>query len=56
MLGLYVENNVANLIVRLVTGKIQDADNNSYHRVVSGYLTLSTIFLVPPLAYLALHC
>lgn len=28
-----------------MTGKIQDADNNSYHRVVSGYLALSTIFL-----------
>ena len=29
-----------------MTGKIQDADNNSYHRVVSAYPTLSTIFLV----------
>lgn len=40
------KNNRANIIVRLVTGQIQDAGNNSYHRVVHGYLRLSTIFLV----------
>jgi hypothetical protein len=34
------------IIIRIVTGALQDADNNSYHRVVQVYLVLAAGALV----------
>ncbi|KAF9886548.1 hypothetical protein FE257_011320 [Aspergillus nanangensis] len=45
-----IMNSTANLIVRVITGVIQDADDNSYDRVMKGYLTLSAGFFAVSLA------
>ncbi|RFN44728.1 major facilitator superfamily transporter [Fusarium flagelliforme] len=36
-------NNAMNIIVRIITGKIQDADNNSYDRVTIVYVILAGV-------------
>lgn len=43
-----------NIIVRVVTGVIQDADNNSYDRVTIVYVTLSAASLVVSIILLIL--
>jgi len=43
-----------NIIVNLVTGRIQDADNDSYDRVVIVYVVLAATSVVVSLALIAL--
>jgi len=43
-----------NIIVNLVTGRIQDADNDSYDRVVIVYVVLAGMSVVVSLALIAL--
>ncbi|KAL4739818.1 major facilitator superfamily domain-containing protein [Aspergillus similis] len=45
-------NNAMNIIVRIITGALQDADNDSYHRVVRVYLFLAAASVVVGLAIL----
>ncbi|KAG4282030.1 hypothetical protein FPRO06_10933 [Fusarium proliferatum] len=39
-------NNAMNIIVRIITGKIQDADNNSYDKVTIVYVVLAGLSVV----------
>ncbi|KAF5702010.1 major facilitator superfamily domain-containing protein [Fusarium globosum] len=39
-------NNAMNIIVRIITGKIQDADNNSYDKVTIVYVILAGLSVV----------
>ncbi|KAL4775749.1 putative MFS transporter [Aspergillus nidulans var. acristatus] len=45
-------NNAMNIIVRIITGALQDADNDSYDRVVRVYLFLAAASVVVGLAIL----
>ncbi|KAL4751560.1 hypothetical protein BDW72DRAFT_173243 [Aspergillus terricola var. indicus] len=45
-------NNAMNIIVRIITGTLQDADNDSYDRVVRVYLFLAAASVVVGLAIL----
>ncbi|THW12459.1 major facilitator superfamily transporter [Aureobasidium pullulans] len=47
-------NNAMSCIIRILTGVIQDADNNSYHRVVRVYAFFGCASLVVSLAILTL--
>jgi hypothetical protein len=46
-------NNAMNIIVRIVTGVIQDRDHNSYDKVVIVYMALATASLAVALALVA---
>lgn len=35
-----------NIIVRIIIGKVQDADNNSYHKVTIVYVVLTGLSVV----------
>ncbi|KKK14386.1 hypothetical protein P175DRAFT_0456383 [Aspergillus ochraceoroseus IBT 24754] len=45
-------NNAMNIIIRIVTGALQDADHNSYRRVVQVYLFLAAVAVAVGLAIL----
>ncbi|GIJ92680.1 hypothetical protein Asppvi_001958 [Aspergillus pseudoviridinutans] len=45
-------NNAMNIIIRIITGALQDADNDSYRRVVRVYLFLAAASVVVGLAIL----
>ncbi|CAJ2503874.1 Uu.00g112680.m01.CDS01 [Anthostomella pinea] len=50
----FVADNAADIILRIVTGVIQDADNNSYDRVIIVYVVLSAAATVVSIGLLAL--